>query len=268
MKDSFDLGALAVRISGGVILAFLAAPILVTVIVSFNHAGFNLPPDRFTLHWYETALATPEFTRGMLVSFVLALVAAGSANVIGLPVALALTRFDFPGKSTLNLFVMSPLLIPATILGLALYVFVIRIGLGSGLVPLSVGHTVLVLPFAVRVLTASLQIYDRSLEEAALNVGASPLRTMLSITLPIIRAGLFASMMMCFIISWNDFALSIFLASSNWVPLPVQIFQYIKFQYDAVSAAVVTTVIFLSAVLIVLLDRVIGLQTIMGTSRR
>ncbi len=97
-----------------------------------------------------------------------------------------------------------------------------------------------------------------------MNVGASPIRALLLITLPMIKAGLIGSIAMCFIISWNDFALSIFLASAGWIPLPVQIYTYIKFQYDAVSAAVVSTVIFLSAFLIALLDWLIGLRTMMG----
>lgn len=267
MSRPVDVGTVVLRVLTALILVFILAPIAITVIVSFNPAGFNLPPDGLTLRWYVEALTAPEFTRGMLVSLILGLIAATLANLFGLLASLAIVRNEFPGKAAITLFIMSPLLVPSTILGLALYVFMVRLGFGSGVVPLVIGHTLLVLPFSVRLLTASLQNFDRSMEEAAYNSGAGPVRTVFSVTLPIIRPGLTASFVMCFIISWNDFALSIFLASSDWIPLPIQIYTYIKFQYDAVSAAVVSTVIFLSAAMIVALDRLVGLQAVLGGRR-
>lgn len=249
------------------LLFFLFFPIAVTILVSVNTSGFLLPPEGFTLQWYLDAWSMSKFTRGMLVSLILGITAALAANALAIPVAIALVRHNFPGKAALNLFVMSPLLIPSTILGLALYVFLVRIGLGEGFVTLAVGHTMLVLPFAVRVLTASLLTFDRSLEEAARNAGATALRALLSISLPILRTGLIASMMMCFIISWNDFAISIFLATPGWIPLPIQIYSHIQFQYDAISAAIVSSVIFLSFIVIIVLDRLAGLRTVMGLQR-
>ena len=267
MPNRLNLGRVAFRTATYAVLFFLFFPILVTIVVSFNESGFVLPPKGLTLRWYVEAFSTNEFKSGMVVSLILGSVAAILANILSLPIALAMTRYQFRGKAILNLLVMSPLLIPVTILGLALYVFLVRIGLGSGLVTLAIGHTVVIMPFAVRLLTASLQNYDVTLEQAAMNVGASPVVAMLQITLPLIKAGLIGSVVMCFIFSWNDFAISIFLASADWIPLPIQIFTYIKFQYDAVSAAVVTTVIFLSAIMIAILDRVVGLRNIVGVRK-
>ncbi|HEY0918967.1 ABC transporter permease [Devosia sp.] len=245
------------------ILFFLFFPIAVTILVSFNSSGFLLPPQGFTLDWYAQAWDMDEFKRGILVSFLLGVAAAAVANALAFPMALALVRYDFPGKAALNLFVMSPLLIPTTILGLALYVFLVRIGWGGGFVTLLVGHVMMVIPFAVRILTASLAIFDRSLEEAARNAGASAFRAFVSVSLPILKTGFIASMMICFIISWNDFAISIFLASPGWTPLPIQIYSHIQFQYDAISAAVVSSVILLSFLAIVAIDRIAGLRTVM-----
>jgi len=246
------------------ILFFLFFPIAVTIFVSFNSSGFLLPPEGFTLEWYEKAWGMAEFRRGILVSFLLGAASALVANALAFPVALALVRYNFRGKAALNLFVMSPLLVPTTIVGLALYIFLVRIGLGGRFITLHIGHVMTVIPFAVRILTASLSIFDRSLEEAARNAGAGMLRTFVYITMPILRTGIVASMMICFIISWNDFAISIFLASSNWTPLPIQIYSHIQFQYDAVSAAVVSSVIFLSLVTIIVIDKVAGLRTVMS----
>lgn len=243
---------------------FLVVPIVVTIVVSFNPNGFVLPPEGFTLRWYQMALTSSDFIDGMAVSTMLALAAAILANCIGLPLAIAMARREFVGKEIINLLVMSPLLIPTIILGLALFVTISHLGLIGGLPALIMGHTVLVLPFAVRVLLASLQSFDRTLEEASMSVGANQIETLVRITLPVIKTGLVASFILCFIISWNDFGLSIFLASSDWLPLPIQIYTYIKFQYDASSAALVSFIVFLSVALLILVDRLIGIQKAFG----
>src|SRR5690606_20365599 len=124
-------------------------------------------------------------------------------------------------------------------------------GFGAGIPALVIGHTLHVLPFAVRILMASMQNFDISLEEAARNVGAGPLRTLFSITLPVIRTGLVSSLVLCFVLSWNDFPISVFLAPPGWTPLPVELFSYIKYQYDAVGAALASSLILISALAIV-----------------
>lgn len=268
MSGRAGIGRVALAAGAYAVMAFLFIPIAVTMVVAVNSAGFVLPPRGLTLKWFEIALASREFTSGIVVSLILGLAAATLANILGLMIALAMVRHRFRGKQALNLLVMSPILVPVTIFGLALYVFLARLGLGGGLLTLIIGHTVLVMPFAVRILTASLQNFDRSLEEASLNVGAGPLRTLFAITLPIIRSGVLASFILCFIISWNDFALSVFLAPSSWIPLPIQIYSYIKFQYDAAGAALVTLLILFSALVIILLDRLVGLRSVMGREAR
>ena len=261
-------GAVLFKLSVLGIMGFLFFPILITVIVSFNPGGFVLPPRGVTLEWYRTAIASEEFRSGMFVSLIVGVASSALANLLGFLMALTVARYDFRGKSALNLFIMSPLLIPSTILGLALFVFLVHAGWGSGPVALIVGHTVLILPFAVRILTASLQSYDRTYEEAAMNVGASKARIFFSITLPIIRTGALASFMLCFIISWNDFPISIFLAPPGWVPLPIEIAGYIKFQYDAVGAALVSLVIFLSGFVILALSQLVGLRVALRSGDR
>ena len=268
MRPKVKFGGIIVTAIVFAVLFFIFFPIFITVLVSFNEGGFVLPPKGLTIRWYAAALTAPEFTRGMMVSLIVGLTSAFIANFLGLMLALSIVRYDFRGKAMLNIFIMSPLLVPTTILGLALYIFLVRIGIGGGLATLIVGHTLLVLPFAVRVLTASLQNFDRSYEEASMNVGATPLRTMFAITLPIIKSGGIASMMLCFVISWNDFALSVFLASGDWVPLPIEIFSYIQFQYDAVGAALVSAVVLFSAIVIIILDRLVGVQTVFGIQSR
>lgn len=258
-----DLGTIALRFFTLLMMAFLVFPIAVTLVVAVNPREFILPPNGFTLDWFKAAWSSKTFLRGMGVSLVLGLVAATLANALALPAAMALVRNDFRGKGAVNLVLMSPLLIPTTIFSLALYIWFVRVGYGSGLVPLLVGHTIHVMPYALRILTASLHNLDPSYEEAARNVGAGRTRTLFSITLPVIRTGLISSFALCFILSWNDFPISVFLAPPGWTPLPVELFSYIKFQYDAVAAALAGSLILLSALAMVTIDRLAGLRRVL-----
>ena len=120
----------------------------------------------------------------------------------------------------------------------------------------------MVMPFAIRILVSSLTVFDRSLEEAAENVGATSGQVMFLIVLPILKTGVGASLMICFIMSWNDFAISLFLSSPGWTPLPLVLYSHIQFQYDAVGAAVVTTIVILSIGAMVLIERLWGLKQV------
>lgn len=250
------------------VMAFLFLPILVTFIVSFNSAGFVLPPGAPTLKWYQAALSSPQFLNGMVISLVLALTAAVLGLAIGGMAAVALTRFRPPGRELILVFLMSPLLVPTTILGLALYIALVRAGGGEGFLALLCGHTLLVLPFAVRLLTSSLVNVDRSLEEAARMSGAGAVHAFFFATVPVIKAGIFSAFVICFVMSWNDFSITIFLAGKGWVPLPIEIFSYIKFQYDPVGAAIVCFIIFVSLVTIYIVDRVVGIASVFGSENK
>ncbi|KQU85626.1 ABC transporter permease [Ensifer sp. Root31] len=258
-----DLGIIGLRLITLLLMVFLILPIAVTLIVAINPREFVLPPNGFTLDWFRAAWSSQTFLRGMSVSLVLGVAAAFLANALALPAAIALVRNNFPGKGAINLLLMTPLLIPTTILSLALYIYFVRIGYGSGLLPLLVGHTIHIMPYAVRILTASLLNFDPSYEEAARNVGAGRVRTLFSVTLPVIRTGLISSFTLCFILSWNDFPISVFLAPPAWTPLPVELYSYIKFQYDAVAAALASSLILLSAVAMVVIDRLAGLRRVL-----
>ncbi|XBS67938.1 ABC transporter permease [Acerihabitans sp. KWT182] len=195
-------------------------PIAITLLVSINPREFVLPPSGFTFAWFHAAWTSDTFLRAMGVSVCLGIASSLLANAIALPAAMALVRNDFRGKKTINLFIMSPLLIPTTIFSLALYIYFVKIGLGAGLLSLLIGHMLHIMPYSVRILSASLHNLDPSHEEAARNVGAGRMRTLFKITLPVIRTGLISSGLLCFILSWNDFPISVFLAPPAGHPCP------------------------------------------------
>jgi len=261
--NRIDFGTLALQLFTLLMMVFLIFPIAVTLIVAVNPREFILPPNGFTLDWFRAAWSSKAFLRGMGVSLVLGLSSAFCANALALPVAMVLARYNFRGKGAVTVLLMSPLLIPTTIFSLALYIYFVRIGYGAGFLPLVIGHAIHSMPYALRILTASLHNLDPSYEEAARNVGAGRVRTLFSITLPVIRTGLISSFALCFILSWNDFPISVFLAPSGWTPLPVELLSYIKFQYDAVAAALAGSLILLSALAMIIIDRLAGLRRVL-----
>jgi len=264
MRLNFDIGNLIFKFVVISLVFFIIFPIIVIVIISFSSSGFHFPPSGLTLEWYIEAIKYRPFIRGMNVSFVLALISSGIATIIGTMVSIALVRYDFRGKNLINMFFMSPLMIPVVIMGLSLFIFLSSFGLLGGMFPLIIGHTLFTTPFSIRAVSASLQKFDRTLEEAAMNIGANPIKTFFLITLPIIKMGIISGMMLCFIVSWNNYSLSVFLVGTRAVPLPILLFEYIKFQWDPTSTALASIIILLSSLLIILIDRIIGLSVVMG----
>jgi putative spermidine/putrescine transport system permease protein len=256
-----------VRVTGSLVVLALLLPILVTVVVAFNPSGFVLPPTGLTLRWFAKAIGNRDFVRGFYVSLVVATVASLIATSLGLGAALGYVRWRFRGKAWLNLFLLSPLMVPVVMLGLALYTYFVVLRLNDTLTALVIGHAISLIPLSFRTVAASLYNFDVSLEEAALNVGASRWQTFVGITLPVIKFGIVAGYILSFIMSWNNFSISLFLAGSRYVPLPVGIYSYIKFEFDAVAAAVSTILIVLSGVAIVLIDRTVGLNAIIGVRK-
>jgi len=256
-----------VRVTGILIVVGLLLPIGVTVVVAFNSSGFLLPPSGFTLRWFEKAVRNRDFVQGFYVSLAVATVASLIATGLGLLSAFGYVRYSFPGKDWVNLLFLSPLMVPVVVLGLALYSYFVALHLNDTLTALVIGHAITLIPLSFRTITASLYNFDVSMEEAALNVGASRIQTFAWITFPIIKLGILAGFILSFIMSWNNFSISLFLAGSKYVPLPVAIYSYIKFEFDAVAAAVSTILILLSGVAIFVIDRTMGLGAVMGVRK-
>ena len=268
MRWNFDVGKLVFNFIVFIIILIISLPIVMVIVVSFSSSGFRLPPSGLTLEWYIKAFNYKVFRSGIYVSFLVAITSSVIATIIGTMASFAFVRYHFKYKNLVNIFFMSPLMIPVVILSLAIYIFLVRVGLSGGVLALVIGHTVLIIPFSIRTVTASLQNFDISLEEAAINVGAVPTTAIFRITLPIIKTGIIAGTMMSFIISWNNYALSIFLVKPGSVTLPIQLFDYIKFEWDPSSAAIASFLIFLSGVIIIIIDRFIGLSVVMGIERK
>jgi putative spermidine/putrescine transport system permease protein len=243
------------------VVFFLIAPLVVVIGASFNNAAMlAFPPVKPSLRWYQQIPANPEFVAGFWISFQLAVATTTISCIVGTPASLALVRHRFPGSSVLNGIVLSPLILPTVVLGISFLLFLARFGLAGSFFGLVLAHTVLTVPYVVRTVVASLSGLDPQLEEAARNLGASPLWAFWRVTLPLIAPGLLAGGIFSFIISFDELVVTIFVAGPRLVTLPIRIFTYVQFQNDPFVAAVSTLLILMSFLSVLLLDRLVGVS--------
>ncbi|EHJ95585.1 hypothetical protein AT5A_24720 [Agrobacterium tumefaciens 5A] len=243
---------------------FTVAPLIVVAGAALNAENMTFPPRELTLHWMAAALTEGSFLNGALVSFAVAAVAATISTIFALPVALQLRKAPPTVARILTLSFMGPLLVPSVIFALALYsVMIYAVGV-TNIFVLMIGHVIITMPYPVRTITAVTEGLDPALEDAASSVGATPWRTFISVTLPLIKSGVIAGFLFAFITSWNDFSISIFLTPRDLQPLPIKIYEYLLYQYRPVIAAVSTWSVIASAVIVLVIDRLVGLSVFTG----
>ncbi len=245
----------------GAMLLFLAAPIVVVLLVSLADAEFvYFPPPGFTLRWYAKLVHMEGFLPSFLLSLRLALLVSGLALMLGTAAALALVRYTFPGRQWMSAFLMSPLIFPPIITGIALLQFFSTLGIRATFFTLMVGHTLITLPYVVRNVMASLQGLRSNVEEAARMLGANPWQTFWHITLPLIKPGLAAGGIFAFITSFDNYTISMWLKSAEETTLPLRIFFYIERIMDPSVAAVSGAMIVFSIVLVIVTEKAAGLS--------
>lgn len=250
-------------------LGFVAMPLVIVVWVSFfanKIVGF--PPTGYTLHWYTHGWAQAPFREGFVTSLQLGLSATVIALLIGVPAALALARANFPGKALINTMLLSPMLVPGIVAGCAVYVYYIQIEIFSdwqvaATLPGLIGaHTLLAVPWVVRLVTASLQSVGSDVEEAALNLGATPWTTFRRVTLPLARPGLVAGGLFSFIVSFTDVEKSLFLVGPGRTTLPIAIINYLEWNLDPTITAVATVQIVIIGIALVASNRYVKLSQV------
>lgn len=226
------------------ILLYLVAPVIVVVATAFTTTAYPVfPPQGFTLQWFERFLGMPEFTEAIRRSALLAFSSTLVATVLGTFSALSLARYRFRGREAISAFMLSPILFPTIVFGLALLVFYSRVGLSGSFIGLVIAHSVLTTPFVIRLVMASLAEFDPAVEEASRNLGAGWWRTFLQVTLPLIRPGVLAGAVFAFIISFDELVVTLFLAGPDMTTLPVRIYTYVEFSSDPTISAISTMLI-------------------------
>ncbi len=243
------------------ILVFLTAPSVIVALSSFSDTAYlTFPPQGFTLRWYGTFLASEQFTSALQTSVLLALVATAISLVVGTLAAFSLSRHPFRFRDAIVAFFLSPLVVPMIVIGIALLQFFARMGVPRSFELLLLGHLLICTPFIVRMVLSALTGFDIAIEEAALNLGASPLRAVVAVTLPNVAPGLVAAAIFAFIESFGNLTLSTFIAGPRVSTLPVRLFTYVEFAYDPVVTAVSTVILVITLGLMLALTRLASLE--------
>lgn len=249
---------------------FLLAPIIVVVLASFNGVGvLSFPPRAFTTRWYYEI--DPSFYRALWVSLVVGVITVILAVLVGVPGALGLARGRFHGRDAINAFCLSPLMVPALVMGVAAFQFSLvvwdhfRFALAGSIAGLVVGHLTFAIPFVVRSVLASHTRYDFSIEESAQSLGATPLRTFVHVTLPILRPGIASGAIFAFLISLDEVPIALFMGGGDATTLPVKIFTAMEISFGGEILAVASIIVIASAILMLLLDRTVGLEKLFAS---
>lgn len=242
---------------------FILAPLVMVIAVSFTDKGYlSLPTDGLSLRWFRAILDNPDFISAFWMSVWLAFIAASVAVIIAVPAALAIARTKFRGRDVIAAFLLSPLMIPHLVLGVAFLQFYSSIGLGGSFYGLAAAHVILITPYALRLALASATGLSTDAENAALTLGANKFIVFRKITLPLILPGVAGGWLLSFITSFDELTMSVFVASPTTQTLPVRMYHHITQTIDPLIASISTVLIVLTFVLMMILDRFYGLDKV------
>jgi putative spermidine/putrescine transport system permease protein len=244
---------------------FILAPILVVVAASLSDGPLpEFPPRGLSLRWYVHALAEPVFTEAALNSLWLAAVSTLLATPLALAAAYGLMRGDFAGRDGLQTLLLAPLVVPALVIGLAILLAFSGLGIRHVGARLVGAHVLITFPYLVRTILASLARLDPVVEEAARTLGASPFRSFVHVTLPLVRPGVIAGMLFAFIVSFDNVSVSLFLTNARTNTLPLAILNYVEYNFDPSVAAISTMLVVFSLGAALLVERLAGLRRVVG----
>jgi putrescine transport system permease protein len=224
--------------------AFLYLPILLLVVYSFNASRLVTVWGGFSTQWYGALFRNEPLMEAAWITVRIALVSATLATVLGTLAALALTRFGrFPGRTLFTGLVYAPIVMPEVITGLALLLFFVAANVDRGFWTVTLAHTTLTLCFVTVIVQSRLVGFDRSLEEAAMDLGATPLTTFFTVTLPLIAPSVVAGFLLAFTLSLDDLVIASFNTGPGATTLPIRIYSQVRLglspEVNAASAILV-----------------------------
>ncbi|MBB0022426.1 ABC transporter permease [Ralstonia pickettii] len=251
-------------IFNALVITFMLAPLVIVCIVAFTpEETLTLPTSHFSLRWFDQVLHHPDFVQSFWNSLWLGLAAATLSTALAVPAAMAIVRFRAPGLQYLQGVFLSPLIIPHLVLGVALLRMFSLVGGQGSFGWLIFAHALIVTPYTMRLVMAALVGFDHSVEHAAYSLGASSLTVFRRMTLPMILPGITGGWLLAFINSFDELTMSIFVVSPATVTLPVRMYMYATESLDPMMAAVSALIVFLTLALMLLLDKVYGLDRIL-----
>jgi putative spermidine/putrescine transport system permease protein len=238
------------RIVNWLIGAFMLAPILLIVWMSFTPAAvFRLPLDEFSLRWYREVFAYPGFVNAFLLSVRLGVVSGAIAVTLSFIGAYGLARSRLPGRALLEGLFTAPIIVPAVVFGIAMLQFSNRLDFYNTFFALVVAHVAIVTPYSYRSIQATMRTVPIEMEWAAMNLGARRGTVLLRIVLPLCARGMLAAFLLCFLMSFAEVTVTIFMTGPGFPTLPVRIYNYLTDQVDPTVAALSSMLIGLSLLL-------------------
>jgi putative spermidine/putrescine transport system permease protein len=264
-----SVGRIALNGAAALALAFILMPLFfVTWLAFFRQEIPSFPPEGYSVKWFAAAASNKPFIDGFILSLEVGVLATLIGLILGVPASLALVRHRIPLGPLFNTLLLLPLVMPGIVLGTSTYVFQIETEIATGwpvlgsLGGLIAAHTLVVVPWVVRLVTASLVGFDRTIEEAAQNLGAGPVTTFWRVTLPSIRPGLVAAGLFGFVTSFGNLEMSLFLVGPGRTTLPIAILQYLEWKIDPTVAAASLIQIVLIAAAMIVTDRYVKLSRV------
>lgn len=250
-RGSFKLGDVALRVAAGFTLLFLFLPILVIIVFSFNKpAGkFNYTWQGFTLENWLHPFKYPALAKALRLSLEVAALSTAIALVLGTLVAIALVRQRFRGSKAVDTFMILPLTSPEVVMGASLLTLFLSMGWATGFLTIIIAHVAFEISFIAMTVRARIRGFDWTLEDASLDLGASPTRTFFKVTLPLIVPGVIAAAMLSFALSLNDFIITYFVSGST-VTYPLYVNAATKAAVPPQINVLATAILMISLVLL------------------
>jgi putative spermidine/putrescine transport system permease protein len=264
-RQRSGLDAASFRLTAGTLaglaLFLLAAPTVIVVIVSFT-SGLSLrfPPPGLSLRWYESLADSWQLQFAARNSLMVGVIATAVAVLLGVPAALAIGGGHGKLARALDAFFLSPLILPGLAFGLASLIFFTAAGLTVSITTLVIGHIVVSVPYVVRNTVAALAQLDQAQIDSSLSLGASRLMTFRRVTLPSIRSGILSGAFVCFMASFDNIPVSLFLRDAATDMLPVRMWQDLEGRLDVTIAAASTALIIVTIILAIVMERLVGLS--------
>lgn len=249
---------------------YMLLPIVIVVLAGLTAGEFlTFPPEGLSLRWVYAFLSSEKYLNAFFFSFKLALMTMVVSTILGTAAALFLSRTRFVGRAALRAFFLSPIVLPGVVVGFALFAFYIATGIGLSrtIWGLWIGHILYSTPYVIGTVGAALVAYDVSLEEAARSLGSTPWRAFRKVTLPNISQGIQAGSIFAFIVSFGQFEVSLFLSTPNSEPLPIAMYNSLRYKFDPSAAAAGIFAIILVIASVLLTNRLVNIRRLLDSQR-
>jgi putative spermidine/putrescine transport system permease protein len=240
------------------ICTYTIAPLLIIAIISFSSAQFlTFPPPGFSLQWYEMVLNDPKWINSLRTTALITLPSAVAATALGTGAAIAVARAKVPFPSVLSGLMMSPLVVPAIIIAAGVFGAYRQWGLTGTFLGMILAHVMLTIPYVFSVTLAALKTVRSDVEGAALTLGATPVRVMFKVTIPMISPAIFSGLLFAAVMSFDELMISMFISSPTVRPVTVQMWSDIRGDVDPTISAIATG-LFVFTLILLLVDHFLG----------